>query len=391
MALGVKQQRKYEKIMRNRGKAAADQYASGLNAGTQGPANVNLSRRANRASRNVDTGNVGSIANSQRAENIASNQYNAPNQQDMYGSRNVTFDKNGQATVTTQLNQPQQQLLDQQTGFRSGVNNFVGSAMGQYQGFNPGAYQDPRFQQFQQQMTAFSNGDTSGLQNYSANTGQQVPQMGGVPQYGNVQNDVTQRAMNMYDRNTSQNLTDAREQQMQQLVNSGNGPGTPIYERTMRNFEQNAQNSRLNAIDQAYISGQQATNAAFNSQLQGNQQGFNQNFQTNNQRFDQQYATSMAPIEASRSFLPYAGQFNAPNYGAIQQFNPQPVNTGGIAAGIYNADQSNQARLGAAGISAGATTAAAGISANAALEAQRLRGDQALEQIGAQTAAGLGF
>jgi hypothetical protein len=477
-ALTSKQRKKFEEIRRNKGADAAKSFRDGIVGGGSGGRSRggNLYGAANKAAKRVKLGDVGSVANSQRRENIVANQLNAPDQSDYMGSRNVTFDRNGQATVNTQLNSEQQRLFDQQNDYRSGVNSFVNAGMGSYQGFNPGAYQDPRAQSGQyrnamhtipqEQRGKFSQpfvergiGDANNIpqrqgfepgtyqdpkyqmalegpvfnsasgrgQNFGAqvqNFANNTPQGQGIPDYGQINNDVSARAMAMYERNTNDGIATARQAEIQQLINSGNAPGSPRYKQRMDEFERNAQNSRLNAQDQAYISGQQATNAAYDARLRGNQQGFDQGFATNKLNFDQRYATnqqefdqgfatnqqrfdqgfavnqqrfdqdymrSMAPIEAMRPFLPYAGQFTAPNFGPIKQFDVAPVNTGGLAAGYYSTQQDNAGRLGAAGISAGATLGSAGISAGAALEAQRMRGEQALDQIAAGSVVSAGF
>jgi hypothetical protein len=111
-----------------------------------------------------------------------------------------------------------------------------------------------------------------------------------------------------------------------------------------QNFNTNAQEYGLDldrarygmdAQNQRYNQNYGANEQQFNQAYQGNQQAFSQNFDTNTQRYGQQYQNYMTPHNVAGQYLPYYGQFDAPNFGSVQQINRPVADLAGTAGNYF--------------------------------------------------------
>ena len=185
-----------------------------------------------------------------------------------------------------------QESFDQTTGQ---ANQYLGQVFGQLQNqgqFNP--QNMPELPQFNQQA---------------------LPQM---PQdYSKLRQQASDSVMQDFERNMGPQFQRQEEQLRQQLIETGNQPGSPQFERQLRDLRDQQGSSRQNAMTQAFQAGQGEAQVGYGQAMQNRQQGmaeqgqqFGQGLAGRGQMFNEQYQSYQLPMAQLNAISPYYGYQN---------------------------------------------------------------------------------
>lgn len=164
-------------------------------------------------------------------------------------------------TQTTQLTPQEQALLGGQEAGGLREQQLASQTLGQVPGGS--LYNIPGAPQLQTQL------DTSN-----------VPGLPSTAATGGIQDQATRAVQAQLNAQLDPQWQQQQEQLQAQLVNSGNGPGTPAYENAMSQFNAQKTAAYTQAAGQAQTTGAQVGQTQFGEAAQANQQQYQQDLQT---------------------------------------------------------------------------------------------------------------
>lgn len=295
--LGPKQRKKLQKIRRTQGKEAAREFrqrvldrkataAAAPTPTTPPPAQI----APNAAERlPVDINDVNNVLAAQESANQEATRGSTPNVNTIGGSRQVTYDENGQPTVTETLSPEQKGLYDQRIQVLGSVNDqfqTFGRQVGEQGQFNPQA-----------------NNPFAMNEDFRA-----------------MQDRVYQDTLARYERDSEGQIAQQKEALAQSLADKGIPLGSKRYRREMNRFEDNVRQSREDVRSRAFQDSIGAASTGFQNNLAGNQQAFGQNL-----------TAYQLPFQRYQAMAGMAGQYDRPNLGAVQSIQNRPVDYTGVA------------------------------------------------------------
>lgn len=280
--------------MQQGGQALSQQQQNAFNTLTQRQQQQGYGARRGGGGQGMNFNTPRGVIRAQGQENInavnQTNQLANPNVQGVYGNQTITYDENGRPTVTQALSPEQQALQAQEYGLESGANTQAQGIM------NQGLYNQP----------------------FSATGVQQA--------FSPIRNEVMDSLYKDFEQQYEPQFQQEREQLEQWAANTGNGPGSPLYEARSRQLAENQNRARQSARAQAIGMGTQAVESGF--------------------RLGQEARDR--PYQEVSNLMGLGRGVQDPNFQTFQSSAVSPVDIGGIATTFRGQNISAQnARLGA--------------------------------------------
>jgi hypothetical protein len=371
--LGPKELEKYHRISRNKGKQEAEAYLNNIDT-----ARANRPTAGGMSGTTAPTGNRPAPAPSdvtfkkpaQATKQLMEiEQQNAqtatmqstPNINNPFASREVAYDPNtGQATVNEKMSAEEQQRYNQSLGISNAsnqlYNNYANQAMatGQFNAqpsinagnFNTNA--NLNLGQFNTNpnlnLGQFNTQNSLNPEQWRSNN---LPNQSAQEGYNKYFDETFNKTLDTFNRQAEKGIGRQREMLEQQMANEGIPRGSEKYNRAMEDFEKNANDARLNATNQAYLSGSQVADNAYKSALSGNQfevgrmeSEFGKDINKAN------FGLNANAQNASNTFNQFSGNMSARNQNAsnaLNQFNTNMNATNSNLANQINAGNFNLA------------------------------------------------
>jgi len=244
-------------------------------------------------------------SNEQNRENAsAQTRLNNPNVNNPYGSQNVTYDANGNPTITQSLNPYEQRLLDQERDIDYQSNQTIGGL------------QQQANKNFSQPL------DFNGIS--------EIP---GQEDLAGARKRVEDQLYQGYSARLNERFKQDDESFRQRMANEGVSEGSEKYNRLFGQYKQSQTDANQQALNAATEQGGAEQERYYNQGLTSRQQGINE-------RMTQR----RAPLDEMGGLIGMRRGSQNPQFQGYDAGQISAVDSAGIAAGMYGADLDNASR-----------------------------------------------